>query len=171
MVESTTRTTSSALEGLTVVDLSHFEAGPVATEALALFGADVIKIERPGGPPDRLIPSFHTVNMNKRSLTLNLKSAEGQAVMKDLLRRADLLVDNFGPGVMERLGLHYDQVSSVNPRLICLQIQGFGSDSPYANYRSYDPIAQAMGGARHVLGADLVGQAGGEVQLLLPQPR
>ena len=152
MDETMTPITSRALEGLTVIDLSHFEAGPVATEALAFLGADVIKIERPGGPPDRLIPSFPTVNMNKRSVTLNLKSPDGHAVMMDLLRRADILVDNFGPGVMERLGLHYDAVSQVNPRLICLQIQGFGSDSPYADYRSYDPIAQAMGSAMSITG-------------------
>jgi formyl-CoA transferase len=150
--EPVTRTTPLALDGLTIIDLSHFEAGPVATQALAFLGADVIKIERPGGPPDRLIPSFPTVNMNKRSMTLNLKSPDGLAVMMELLRRADILVDNFGPGVMERLGLHYDAVSQVNPRLICLQIQGFGSDSPYANYRSYDPIAQAMGGAMSITG-------------------
>ena len=142
----------AALTGVRVIDLTHFEAGPVATQILAWLGAEVIKVERPDHQPDRGSATFYLVQCNKKSITLNLKSEPGMGVMQDLLRVSDVLVDNFAPGVMERLKLDYESVKYLNPRLVCAQIRGYGTGSPFEGYPSYDPIAQATGGSMSLTG-------------------
>ena len=151
-----------ALAGIRVVDLTNNQAGPSCGQMLAWLGADVVKVEEPGkgdvarySQRDRLGEDalfFLSFNANKRSLTLNLKHARGQEVFRALLRKADVLLENFGPGVIERLGFGYDAVHALNPRLVYASIKGFGSYGPYRDYKAYEPIAQAMGGAMSVTG-------------------
>src|SRR5216684_5811545 len=129
------------LEGVRVVDFTQFEAGPSCTEVLAWLGAEVVKIENPktGDPGRRLRPGhpdddpyyFQQFNANKKSITLNLKAQEGLAIVKDLLRKADITVDNMAPGTIERLGLGYDEVKKLNPLIIFCSIQGFVTGSKY----------------------------------------
>jgi formyl-CoA transferase len=154
---------SQALAGIRVVDLTNNQAGPSCGQMLAWLGADVIKVEEPGkGDPARHVLKdrpdadslfFLSFNGNKRSLTLNLKRPRGQEVFRALLRTADVLLENFGPGVMDRLGFGYAALRELNPRLVFASIKGFGTWGPYADYKSYEPIAQAMGGAMSVTGA------------------
>jgi formyl-CoA transferase len=153
-----------ALTGIRVVDLTNNQAGPSCGQMLAWLGADVIKVEEPGkgdvarysqkdkDRPDADALFFLSFNANKRSLTLNLKHAGGQDVFRALLKTADVLLENFGPGVIERLGFGYAAVRELNPRLVYASIKGFGSYGPYRDYKSYEPIAQAMGGAMSVTG-------------------
>jgi crotonobetainyl-CoA:carnitine CoA-transferase CaiB-like acyl-CoA transferase len=150
------------LAGVKIVDLTQFEAGPSSTEALAWLGADVVKIENPkmGDPGRRLRPGqpdtdpyyFHVFNANKRSMTVNLKSPKGLALVKDMLRQADVCIENFAPGAIERLGLGYDVVRELNPGIIYAQIKGFGEGSPYEKNLAFDMIAQACGGTFSVTG-------------------
>jgi crotonobetainyl-CoA:carnitine CoA-transferase CaiB-like acyl-CoA transferase len=150
------------LAGVKIVDLTQFEAGPSCTGALAWLGADVVKIENPkmGDPGRRLRPGqpdndpyyFHVFNANKRSMTVNLKSAEGLALVKDMLVKADVCIENFAPGAIERLGLGYDVVRQLNPGIIYAQIKGFGEGSPYEKNLAFDMIAQACGGTFSVTG-------------------
>ncbi len=150
------------LAGVRVVDFTQFEAGPSCTEALAWLGAEVVKIENPrtGDPGRRLRPGqpdddpyyFHEFNANKKSITLNLKAPEGLALVKDLLRKADIAVENMAPGTIERLGLGYDEVKKINPGIIFCQVKGFGEGSPYETNLAFDMIAQAMGGTISVTG-------------------
>src|SRR5512145_54081 len=151
-----------ALAGIRVVDLTNNQAGPSCGQMLAWLGADVIKVEEPdkGDParhthrdrPDADSLFYLSFNANKRSLTLNLKHPRGQDVFRALLKTADVLLENFGPGVIERLGFGYPALRALNPRLVFASIKGFGSYGPYADYKSYEPIAQAMGGAMSVTG-------------------
>jgi len=153
---------SQALTGIRVVDLTNNQAGPSCGQMLAWLGADVIKVEEPGrgdvarysqqDRPGADALFFLAFNANKRSLTLNLKHPGGQEVFRALLRTADVLLENFGPGVIERLGFGYPAVREINPRLVYASIKGFGSYGPYRDYKSYEPIAQAMGGAMSVTG-------------------
>ena len=150
------------LSGVRVVDFTQFEAGPSCTEALAWLGAEVVKIENPriGDPGRRLRPGqpdddpfyFQQFNANKKSITLNLKAPEGLALVKDLLRKADIAVENMAPGTIERLGLGYDAVKAINPSIIFCQIKGFGEGSPYEKNLAFDMIAQATGGTISVTG-------------------
>src|ERR1700751_721686 len=150
------------LEGVRVVDFTQFEAGPSCTEALAWLGAEVVKIENPrmGDPGRRLRPGhpdtdpyyFHVFNANKKSITLNLKSPRGLALVKDMLRKADVCVENYAPGTIERLGLGYDSVRELNPRIIYAQVKGFGSGSPFERGLAFDMIAQACGGVMSITG-------------------
>jgi crotonobetainyl-CoA:carnitine CoA-transferase CaiB-like acyl-CoA transferase len=150
------------LAGVKIVDLTQFEAGPSCTAALAWLGADVVKIENPkmGDPGRRLRPGqpdtdpyyFHVFNANKRSMTVNLKSPQGLALVKDLLRQADVCIENFAPGAIERLGLGYDVVRELNPGIIYAQVKGFGEGSPYEKNLAFDMIAQACGGTFSVTG-------------------
>ena len=150
------------LQGVKVVDFTQFEAGPSCTETLAWLGADVVKIENPkmGDPGRRLRPGqpdddpyyFHQFNANKKSVTLNLKSPQGLAIVKDMIRAADVVVENFAPGVIERLGLGYEDVKEVNPGIIYAQVKGFGEGSPFEKNLAFDMIAQACGGSFSVTG-------------------
>ncbi len=153
---------TQALTGIRVVDVTNNQAGPSCGQMLAWLGADVIKVEEPGrgdvarysqrDQPGADALFFLAFNANKRSLTLNLKHARGQEVFRALLGTADVLLENFGPGVIERLGFGYDAVRAINPRLVYASIKGFGTYGPYRDYKSYEPIAQAMGGAMSVTG-------------------
>jgi formyl-CoA transferase len=148
---------SKALEGIRVIDMTHNQAGPACTQMLAWLGAEVIKLEEPGkgdvartnmkDKPDSDSLFFLILNANKQSLTLNLKTDEGKAMFKEVIASADVLVENFGPGALDRLGLGYDVLSKVNERLIYATIKGFGTYGPYSGFKSFEPIAQAMGGA------------------------
>ena len=150
------------LAGVRIVDFTQFEAGPSCTEALAWLGAEVVKIENPsmGDPGRRLRPGqpdndpyyFHVFNANKKSITVNLKSPHGLELVKDMLRKADVCVENFAPGAIERLGLGYDVVRDLNPRIIYAQVKGFGEGSPYEKNLAFDMIAQACGGTFSVTG-------------------
>ena len=150
------------LEGVRVVDFTQFEAGPSCTEALAWLGAEVVKIENPktGDPGRRLRPGkpdddpwyFHQFNANKKSVTLNLKSPRGLEIVKNLLKKADVTVENMAPGTIERLGLGYDVVKELNPSIIYCQVKGFGEGSPYEKNLAFDMIAQAAGGPISVTG-------------------
>ncbi len=155
---------SRALTGIRVVDVTNNQAGPSCGQMLAWLGADVIKVEEPGkgdvarysqrdkDKPEADALFYLAFNANKRSLTLNLKHARGAEVFRALLRSADVLLENFGPGAIERLGFGYDAVHGLNPRLVYASIKGFGTYGPYRDYKSYEPIAQAMGGAMSVTG-------------------
>lgn len=143
------------LTGVKIVDLSAIIAGPMATGLLADQGADVVKVEPIGagdlcrwlGPNHKgLGAMFAAVNRNKRSIALNLKSAEGKAILLDLVKTADIFVQNFRPGAIQRMGLGYDDLKRLNPRLIYVSMSGFGQDGPYAKRRVYDPVIQAMSG-------------------------
>jgi len=150
------------LEGVRVVDFTQFEAGPSCTESLAWLGAEVVKIENPktGDPGRRLRPGqpdddpwyFHQFNANKKSLTLNLKSPRGLEIVKELLKKADITVENMAPGTIERLALGYDAVKELNPGIIYCQVKGFGAGSPYEKNLAFDMIAQAAGGPTSVTG-------------------
>ena len=150
------------LAGIRVVDFTQFEAGPSCTEALAWLGAEVVKIENPktGDPARRLSPGqaedhpwyFHMFNANKKSVTIDLKSPRGLALVKDMLKHADITVENMAPGTIERLGLGYDAVKALNPGIIYCSVQGFGSGSKYEKGLAFDMIAQAAGGLISVTG-------------------
>src|SRR6185503_460002 len=152
----------SCLTGIRVVDFTQFEAGTSCTEALAWLGADVIKVENPktGDPGRRLRPGkpdddpfyFHMFNANKKSLAINLKSPRGLELVRELLKKADVTVENMAPGTIDRLGLGYDEVKKINPRIIFCQIQGFGTGSKYETGLAFDMIAQAAGGMISVTG-------------------
>lgn len=149
------------LNGVRVLDLSQFEAGPSCTEALAWLGAEVVKVENPkGGDPGRSIlaesnrDSFYFLifNANKQSLTIDLKSADGKRLVLDLARKADVFVENFAPGAIERLGLGYDVISGFNPGIVYAQVKGFGEGSPFETNLAFDMIAQAVGGVMSISG-------------------
>ena len=150
---------SQALSRYVVLDLSRVRSGPTAVRQLADWGANVIKIETPpsqeggdspGGP--RHGPDFQNLHRNKRSLTLNLKSAEGSAILKRLAEKADVVVENFRPDVKHRLGIDYESLSAINPRLVYASISGFGQDGPYKERPGFDQIAQGMGGLMSITG-------------------
>ncbi len=150
-----------ALLGIRVLDLSRVLAGPFCSMLLADMGADVIKLEVPGrGDDSREFPPFmegeslYYINLNrgKRSITVNLKSPEGVKVFKKLVKKCDVLIENFSPGTMERLGLGYEVLKKENPRLIYAAISGFGQTGPYRSRPGYDIIGQAMGGLLSITG-------------------
>jgi formyl-CoA transferase len=152
----------AALAGIRVVDLTQFEAGTSCTETLAWLGADVIKVEPPGkGEQGRTAhdkagdsPYFMLLNANKRSVTCNLKSEGGRELLRRLVEVSDVFVENFAPGVIERLGFSYDAVMAMNPRIVYAQIKGFAPDGPFANFLAFDPIAQAAGGGLSITGEE-----------------
>ena len=153
-------TAPAALSNLRVIDLSRVRAGPTCVRILADFGADVIRVEPPEGvdPNDAMFASnrhggdFQNLNRNKRSLTLNLKQPGGLEILHGLLRTADVVVENWRPDVKRRLGLDYERLQAINPRIILASISGFGQDGPYADRPGFDQIIQGMGGLMSVTG-------------------
>ncbi len=154
---------SRALDGIRVIDFTHDQAGPSCTQMLAWLGADVIKIERPpyGDRARRLWNSdnpnvdsyfFLLLNSCKRSTVLDLKTDEGKEIARRLVKDADVVAENLGPGVMERLGLGYEAVKELNPRAVYASVKGFGSYGPYSGYKCFEPVAQATSGAMSVTG-------------------
>lgn len=151
-----------ALDGMRILDMTQYEAGTSTTQALAWLGADVVKIEAPDhGDPGRAVglsPNkeysayFCNWNANKRSLALDLKKPEGRDLFMRLLPQFDVFVENYGPGVIERLGLDYPTLRAAHPTLIYARLKGFGTSGPYADFKSYDMIAQAAAGAFSVTG-------------------
>lgn len=150
---------STALNGIRVIDLSRVRSGPTAVRQFADWGADVIKIEPPESvEPDgslgagRNTADFQNLQRNKRSITLNLKSEEGIRILKELVKTADVVVENFRPDVKTRLGIDYESLKAINPRVILGSISGFGQDGPYAKRPGFDQIAQGMGGLMSITG-------------------
>ena len=153
---------SAALDGIRVLDLTHNQAGPSCGQILAWLGADVIKVEPPGrgdiarvslnDQPGTDSLFFLFFNANKRSLALDLKQPAGKQAFQKLVATADVVLENFGPGTMERLGFGYDSLKQLNPRLVYASIKGFGSYGPYHSFKSFEPVAQAMGGSMSVTG-------------------
>jgi formyl-CoA transferase len=155
-------TTSLPLAGIKVIDFTGVQAGPACTQLLAWFGADVLKVERTsGGDVTRGqlqdIPGvdalyFTMLNSNKRSLAINTKTAEGLAVMEELIRISDVLVENFAPGAMDRMGLSWEHIQELNPRLVYGSVKGFNDESSYSDLKVYENVAQAAGGAASTTG-------------------
>ncbi|HYQ08472.1 MAG TPA: CaiB/BaiF CoA-transferase family protein [Xanthobacteraceae bacterium] len=148
---------SKALARFTVLDLTRVRAGPTSVRQLADWGANVIKIESPPGVEDQMGgpregPDFQNLHRNKRSMTLNLKTPEGLAAFKRMVKKADVVVENFRPDVKKRLGIDYKTLAKINPRLVYASISGFGQTGPYANRPGFDQIAQGMGGLMSITG-------------------
>jgi len=148
---------SKALARFTVLDLTRVRAGPTCVRQLADWGANVIKIESPPGVEDQMGgpregPDFQNLHRNKRSMTLNLKTREGLAAFKRMVKKADVVVENFRPDVKKRLGIDYKTLAKINPRLVYASISGFGQTGPYANRPGFDQIAQGMGGLMSITG-------------------
>src|SRR5262245_55755599 len=150
-----------ALEGVRILDMSHVQAGPTCTQLLAWFGADVIKVERPGvgditrgqlqDVPKADSLYFTMLNHNKRSITLDTKNPKGREVFERLVKICDVLVENFGPGVLDRMGYTWERIQELNPRMIYASIKGFGP-GPYADCKVYENVAQCTGGAASTTG-------------------
>jgi len=150
-----------ALKGIRILDMTHVQAGPTCSQLLAWLGADVIKLESPAGDATRGqlrdVPNadslyFTMLNCNKRSITVNMKSPDGKAVFVELLKKSDIIMENFGPGVLDRLGFPWEKIHEINPRAVMGSIKGFGSSGPYADFKAYENVAQAMGGAMSTTG-------------------
>ncbi len=150
-----------ALKGVRILDMTHVQAGPTCSQLLAWMGADVIKFENPSGDATRGqlrdVPNadslyFTMLNCNKRSITVNMKSAEGKQVFVDLLKTCDIIMENFGPGVLDRFGFSWEKIREINPKVVMGSIKGFGSSGPYADFKAYENVAQAMGGAMSTTG-------------------
>ena len=150
-----------ALKGVRILDMTHVQAGPTCSQLLAWMGADVIKFEPPQGDATRGqlrdVPNadslyFTMLNCNKRSITVNMKSAEGKTVFVDLLKKCDIIMENFGPGVLDRFGFTWEKIREINPKIVMGSIKGFGSSGPYSDFKAYENVAQAMGGAMSTTG-------------------
>lgn len=150
----------TALEGMKILDMTQYEAGTSCSQALAWLGADVVKVERPGsGDPGRRGRSdqkdaeyFITWNSNKRSITVSLEKKEGRDLLLQLVPQFDVFVENYGPGVIEKLDIGYDVMKQINPGIIFARIKGFGTSGPYADYKCFDMVAQAAAGSYSVTG-------------------
>ena len=152
-----------ALEGVRILDFTHVQSGPSCTQLLAWFGADVIKVERPGvGDATRAqlrdIPDvdslyFTMLNSNKRSITLNTKSVDGKAILEKLIETCDVMVENFAPGALDRMGFSWERIQEINPRMIYASVKGFGP-GPYEDCKVYENVAQCTGGSAATTGFD-----------------
>ena len=154
-------TSNKALSGIRILDMTHVQAGPTSSQLMGFLGADVIKLESPMGDATRGqlrdIPEadslyFTMLNCNKRSITVNLKNDKGKEIFTKLVETCDVLMENFGPGVLDRLGFGWETVHEINPRIVMASIKGFGSEGPYAAFKAYENVAQAMGGAMSTSG-------------------
>ncbi|MDE3009978.1 MAG: formyl-CoA transferase [Pseudomonadota bacterium] len=153
---------TKALEGIRIIDFTHVQAGPACTQLLAWFGADVIKVERPGAGDVtrsqlRDIPGvdalyFTMLNSNKRSITLDTKTPEGKQVLEQLIRGSDVMVENFGPGALDRMGFSWDRIRELNPRMIWASVKGFSDGHHYEDLKVYENVAQCAGGAASTTG-------------------
>jgi formyl-CoA transferase len=150
-----------ALSGIRILDMTHVQAGPTSSQLLAWLGADVIKFEPPTGDITRGqlrdIPNadslyFTMLNCNKRSITVNMKNSAGKEVFVELLKACDVVMENFGPGVLDRFGFTWEKIHEINPRIVMASIKGFGSSGPYAEFKAYENVAQAMGGSMSTTG-------------------
>jgi len=171
----------AALDGLRVLDMTQYEAGTSCTQALAWLGADVVKVERPdGGDPGRGAGGdaeyFVVWNSNKRSVAIDLRSADGRALFMRMVPKYDVFVENYGPGVIERLDIGYEAMKAVKPDIIYARIKGFGVDGPWSDYKCYDMVAQAAAGAFSITGeidgppmrpGPTMGDAGTGIQMAL----
>ncbi len=154
---------SKALDGVRILDFTHVQSGPTCTQLLAWFGADVIKIERPGvgditreqlrDIPDVDSLYFTMLNHNKRSITIDSKNPQGKAVLEDLIKVCDVLVENFAPGALDRMGLTWERIQELNPCMVLASVKGFGP-GPYEDYKVYENVAQCAGGAASTTGFD-----------------
>src|SRR6202140_2258401 len=150
------------LEGVRIIDFTGVQAGPACTQLLAWFGADVLKVERPGvgdvtrnqlrDIPDLDALYFTMLNSNKRSLELNTKTPEGKAIMEQLIREADVLVENFAPHALEHMGFTWEHIQELNPKIIFGSVKGFNENSPYSDLKVYENVAQCAGGAASTTG-------------------
>jgi formyl-CoA transferase len=150
-----------ALKGVRILDMTHVQAGPTSSQLLAWMGADVIKFEPPQGDATRGqlrdVPNadslyFTMLNCNKRSITVNMKTPQGKEVFVDLLKKCDIIMENFGPGVLDRFGFTWEKIHEINPKIVMGSIKGFGSTGPYSDFKAYENVAQAMGGAMSTTG-------------------
>ncbi|NCX50398.1 MAG: formyl-CoA transferase [Burkholderiaceae bacterium] len=154
---------AKALEGIKILDFTHVQSGPTCTQLLAWFGADVIKVERSGEGdatrkqlqdiPDADSLYFTMLNHNKRSLTVNTKTAEGKDILERLIKQCDVLVENFAPGALDRMGFTWQRIQELNPRMIMASIKGFGP-GPYEDCKVYENVAQCAGGSASTTGFD-----------------
>ncbi|MDP6391286.1 MAG: formyl-CoA transferase [Alphaproteobacteria bacterium] len=154
---------SKALEGVKILDMTHVQSGPTCTQLLAWFGADVIKIERPGvgdatrgqlrDIPDVDSLYFTMLNANKRSVTLNTKSDKGKEIFTKLIEHCDVMVENFAPGALDRMGFSWERIQEINPRMIYASVKGFGP-GPYEDCKVYENVAQCTGGSASTTGFD-----------------
>ncbi|MBO0682095.1 MAG: CoA transferase [Candidatus Dormibacteraeota bacterium] len=152
MSSSSAGESKGALAGVRVLDLTHQVAGPSCTLVLAFMGADVVKVVAPGSRDSFDNLPFYLNNASKRSMEIDLKSDAGHELALDLAGQADVLVENFSPGVIDRLGLGYEVLAERNPGLVYAQIKGFARGSPYESFPCFDPVAQAMSGASSITG-------------------
>src|SRR6202043_4218397 len=151
------------LEGVRIIDFAHVQAGPACTQLLGFYGADVIKVERPGSGDVtrsqlRDVPGadalyFTMLNGNKRSLTLDTKTQGGKEVLEAMIKTSDVLVENFGPGALDRMGFSWERIQALNPKMIMASVKGFGP-GPYEECKVYENVAQCAGGAASTTGFD-----------------
>ncbi len=154
---------SKALDGVRILDFTHVQSGPTCTQLLAWFGADVIKVERAGAGditreqlqdiPDVDSLYFTMLNHNKRSITIDTKNPEGKLVLETLIEQCDVLVENFAPGALDRMGFTWERIQELNPRMIVASVKGFGP-GPYEDCKVYENVAQCAGGAASTTGFD-----------------
>jgi formyl-CoA transferase len=150
-----------ALSGIRILDMTHVQAGPTSSQLMGFLGADVIKVESPRGDatrgqlrdiPDADSLYFTMLNCNKRGMTLNLKNDKGKEIFTKLIETCDVIMENFGPGVLDRLGFSWEEIHKINPRIVMASIKGFGTEGPYAAFKAYENVAQAMGGSLSTTG-------------------
>ncbi len=153
---------TKALDGIKIIDFTHVQAGPACTQLLAWYGADVIKVERPGSGDItrnqlRDIPGadalyFTQLNSNKRSLTLDTKKQEGKEILEKLIKRSDVMVENFGPGALDRMGFTWARIQELNPKMILASVKGFSEGNAFEDLKVYENVAQCAGGAASTTG-------------------